>query len=140
MAPGQRPLLHGVARTAHIVLGFVLGILAGVVTNSALALGFTLQFPMFVAMGAVAHPLFLTASNRRNELRDLARLSTFTLGYVLLAAAIGPGSLAAGSTVMKLMLVLTTFVALYRVMDDDVLRLGRRASAAALAAVGQAPE
>lgn len=109
----QDPTYVEVARVAHIGLALALGIAAGIATNRGLGLDMPMAVPMFVALGATAHLSFLAPASRVRELVDLARISTLTLGFILLTAAIGPGSVAAGPVIMKLLLVPTTFVALY---------------------------
>lgn len=107
------PCYVELARVVHIGLGLALAIAIGMVAEHALGLGQPLAFPMFVALGAGAHLSFLMPSTPRRELADLGRISVLTLGFVLLTALIGPGSLPLGMPIMKSLLVPTTFVALY---------------------------
>ena len=109
----QDPTYVEVARVAHIGLALALGIAAGVATNRWLGLDMPMAFPMFVALGATAHLSFLAPASRARELVDLARISALTIGFISVTAVIGPGSLAAGPVIMKLLLVPTTFIALY---------------------------
>ena len=109
----QDPTYVEVVRVAHIGLALALGIAAGIATNRWLGLGMPMAFPMFVALGATAHLSFLAPASRARELVDLARISALTIGFILVTAMIGPGSLAAGPVIMKFLLVPATFIALY---------------------------
>lgn len=107
------PCYVEVARVVHIGLGLALGIAAGVAVDDAYDLGQPVAVPLFVALGAMAHLTFLAPSSRTGELVEMGRISALTLGFILLSALIGPGSLPQGPAIMKLLLVPTTFVALY---------------------------
>ena len=84
------PCYVELARVVHIGIGLTLAIAIGMAANQALGLGQPLAFPMFVALGTSTHLSFIAASSRMGELRDLARISVLTLGFVLLTTVMAP--------------------------------------------------
>lgn len=124
---GARPLLEAVGawleehdpgkvdstRALHLAVSYTLVIALGYATSRVFALGLDVLFPMAGAMTALVLILSTPASNRRAETREFARAFGITFSLMIMVFIIGPGESPANGTVLKLLLVPFTGLALY---------------------------